>query len=64
MIGNGRKERLVPLSPRARATVDAYLRDVRPSLAQRSRRPTDALFMSKNGRPLDRARIWQVVRVA
>lgn len=64
VIGKGRKERLVPLSPRARAAIDAYLRDVRPTLAQRSRRPTDALFLSKNGRPLDRARIWQVVRVA
>jgi integrase/recombinase XerD len=64
VIGKGQKERLVPLSPRARGTIDAYLSNVRPALAARSRRPTDALFLSKNGRPLDRERVWQVVRVA
>jgi integrase/recombinase XerD len=64
VVGKGRKERLVPLSPRARGTVDAYLARVRPALAARSRRPTDALFLSKNGRPLDRERIWQIVRLA
>ncbi len=64
VIGKGQKERLVPLSARARATIDAYLARVRPGLAMRSKRPTDALFLSKNGRPLDRERVWQVVKAA
>jgi integrase/recombinase XerD len=62
--GKGDKERLVPLSPRARAAIDRYLAEVRPALAARGARRTAALFLSRTGRPLDRVRIWQIVRRA
>ena len=63
MIGKGRKERLVPLSARSRAAIETYLQAVRPTLASRGA-ATDALFLSKSGRPLDRTRIWQIVKRA
>ena len=62
--GKGNKERLVPLSPRACDLIEAYLLTTRPLLAQRAAtasRP-EALFLSVRGRPLDRVRIYQIVR--
>ncbi len=62
--GKGNKERLVPLSPRACDLVEAYLEITRPVLAERGATPgrTDALFLSVRGRPLDRVRVFQIVR--
>ena len=63
--GKGRKERLVPLSPAAHELIEAYLRDVRPTLAARSGgRDKDHLFLSRTGRPLDRIRLYQVLKIA
>jgi integrase/recombinase XerD len=61
--GKGQKERLVPLSDRARGTLDRYLGEVRPRLARRSAAEhADHLFLSRTGRPLDRGRVWQIVK--
>ncbi len=63
--GKGRKERLVPLSPPATALLRDYLDRVRPRLAARARTATgDAVFLSRTGRPLERTRVYQVVRTA
>jgi integrase/recombinase XerD len=63
--GKGSKERLVPLSPRALGLVSAYATAVRPRLAARDPlRAGDRLFLSRNGRPLDRVRIYQIVQAA
>lgn len=62
--GKGNKERLVPLSERARETIHRYLGEVRPKLGAKNPKPVEALFLSRTGRPLDRVRIWQVVRIA
>ena len=64
-FGKGNKERLVPIADEALAWVDRYVREVRPLLRSRSKRdPGDVLFLSRTGRPLDRERIFQVVRAA
>lgn len=60
--GKGDKERLVPLSPSAREHLERYLREARPALAARARTNVDALLLSRSGRPLERVRIWQIVR--
>jgi integrase/recombinase XerD len=62
LFGKGRKERLVPLSDRARAHLSAWRDDVRPLFAARAKSPTAAMFLSHRGRPLDRIRIWRVLR--
>ena len=63
--GKGNKERLVPLSPRAHDLLDTYRTEVRPLLsARRQGPPTDTMFLSRTGRPLDRVRIYQVLREA
>ncbi|MEM7204392.1 MAG: tyrosine recombinase [Planctomycetota bacterium] len=65
--GKGNKERLVPLSAPARAAVQRYLTEARPPLAARADRDdrtTDRLLLSRTGRPLERTRIWQVVKEA
>jgi len=64
-FGKGNKERLVPIADTALAWLDRYLRDVRPSLRARATKdPGDVLFLSRTGRPLDRERVFQVVRAA
>ena len=64
-FGKGNKERVVPIAASALAWLERYLRDVRPRLRARARKdPGDVLFLSRTGRPLDRARIYQVVQAA
>lgn len=64
-FGKGRKERLIPISDEALTLVLRYRDGVRPGLRARATKdPGDVLFLSRTGRPLDRVRIWQVVREA
>ncbi|HLU40517.1 MAG TPA: tyrosine recombinase [Planctomycetota bacterium] len=62
--GKGGRERLVPLSARAAALLAEYIAEVRPLLARRAPGGDagDHLFLSVRGRPLDRARVFQIVR--
>jgi len=63
--GKGNKERLVPLSPRALDLISSYTQEVRPRLIEnRQARSQDRLFVSRTGRPLERVRIYQIVRRA
>jgi len=65
VLGKGQRERLVPLSPRALALIQQYLAEVRPTLAaRRLGRSEDRLFLSRTGRPLDRIRLYQILRTA
>jgi integrase/recombinase XerC/integrase/recombinase XerD len=57
--GKGRKTRVVPVGEPAMAALRAYLERARPALARQARRggastglPTQALFLSRSGRPL------------
>ncbi len=64
-FGKGNKERLVPISDQALDLVRRYRDEVRPQLRARATRdPGDVLFLSRTGRPLDRVRVWQIVRQA
>lgn len=62
VFGKGRKERLVPLSPRAVDVLREYIELARPILARR--RDPPELFLSRTGRPLRRERLWAIVKQA
>lgn len=64
-FGKGNKERLVPISDTALYWLQRYRDEVRPELHARAKSdPGDVLFLSRNGRPLDRVRIYQVTKRA
>lgn len=64
-FGKGNKERLVPIADSALLWIERYRTEVRPRLRERAvRDPGDVLFLSRTGRPLDRVRLFQVVRAA
>lgn len=63
VMGKGSKERLVPLGTPALQAIDTYTRELRPDLL-RDDRPTDRLFLSRNGRPINRVVVWQIVKRA
>lgn len=66
VMGKGRKQRLVPMGVPAADALADYLRDGRPRLlnAERAADRSDkgCVFLSKNGRPLTRARLQVIVR--
>ena len=59
-IGKGRKERIIPVGRYAIDALDDYLEILRPRLL--GDHHTDALFLSRTGRPLDRTNMWRLVR--
>ena len=64
-FGKGNKERLVPIADAALRWLQRYLTEVRPTLRARATAdPGAVLFLSRTGRPLDRVRVFQVVRAA
>ncbi|MDD2403647.1 MAG: site-specific tyrosine recombinase XerD [Victivallaceae bacterium] len=62
IVGKGNKERIVPFGRIARNLLKRYLENVRPQLSHFENET--ALFLSKNGRRLDRERIWRIVKNA
>jgi len=62
LFGKGGKERLVPLGARARRALEAWLADGRTDLPGARRRPE--VFLTRSGRPLDRANAWRRVKAA
>jgi len=62
VMGKGRKERLVPVARASIRIVRDYLDRVRPRLAADLPEAGRTVFLSVNGRPLTRARLWQLVR--
>ncbi|MBQ9771112.1 MAG: site-specific tyrosine recombinase XerD [Lentisphaeria bacterium] len=60
VCGKGSKERLVPVGHHALQAVERYLTKVRPLHKKSSE--TTALFLSYRGKPLDRERIWMIVK--
>jgi integrase/recombinase XerD len=49
LFGKGSKTRVVPVYERAETAVRTYLERVRPARAAKTKRPTDALFISTRG---------------
>jgi integrase/recombinase XerD len=61
ITGKGDRQRIVPVGRPALAAVHAYRDTLRPRLL-RDDRPTDVLMLSRLGRPLDRFRVWALVK--
>ncbi|HWF13136.1 MAG TPA: site-specific tyrosine recombinase XerD [Candidatus Acidoferrales bacterium] len=62
-IGKGDKERLVPVGRKAIAAVEQYLAVARPRFARPSSPPphNQVLFLTRNGRRLNRVSIWKIM---
>ncbi|HQY89508.1 MAG TPA: tyrosine recombinase, partial [Tepidisphaeraceae bacterium] len=59
VFGKGRKERIVPIGRAAIEAIKRYLTDGRPALIKK---PTDLVFLTRTGRPIERVRLWQLVK--
>lgn len=62
VTGKGDKQRLVPISPKAFETVKLYMEKARPKFDGTNQ--SKWLFPSRQGRPLTRQRLFQIVRSA
>lgn len=66
VLGKGDKHRLVPMGTPAIKALDQYMSECRPMLinAERAaeRRDQGKLFLSRTGRPIERVRVWQIVK--
>jgi integrase/recombinase XerD len=60
VFGKGSKERLVPMGAPALATLERYLREVRPRLDRG--RGEGRVFLNRRGQPLSRMAIWTLVK--
>lgn len=60
--GKGGKQRMVPIGSQAITAINLYTAGVREQLAAKSPYPTDTLFLSRSGRPLDRIQLWRLVK--
>lgn len=54
VFGKGQKERLVPFTIQCQQSIEKYLKQLRPILANRSKEYNDYLLLNKNGQPLTR----------
>ena len=66
VLGKGDKQRLVPMGRPAQRALQQYLDECRPMLitAERAaeRRDKGKLFLSRTGHPIERVRVWQIVK--
>ncbi|MBO5760631.1 MAG: site-specific tyrosine recombinase XerD [Lentisphaeria bacterium] len=62
VLGKGSKERVVPVGKMAVLCLQKYIHVIRPMLAKDTSCPY--LFLSNNGRQLDREMIWMIVKEA
>ena len=60
VTGKGNKTRIVPVGAKAREALGAYLDLERPTLV--GPRTGAEIFLSNHGKPLTRARVWQIVK--
>jgi integrase/recombinase XerD len=60
IFGKGSKERIVPVSSRARDLIRHYLSKVRPQFLKTRR--YDEVFLSFQGRPFSRISLWKIIR--
>jgi integrase/recombinase XerD len=56
VLGKGGKERVVPVAEAALAALHEYLKDWRPKFLKK--KATNALFLSRLGRPVSRQTLW------
>jgi len=60
VFGKGRKERVVPLSPRTAQRIGEYMKTLRRELLRG--RESAYLFLSQRGGPMTRQRFWQALK--
>ena len=60
--GKGGKQRMVPVGSRAIQAIERYCEQLRSDLASRAKQPPEELFLSRNGRALDRIQLWRLVK--
>ena len=58
VLGKGMKERIVPLGRAASEALTRYLSECRPIL---EKTPSDRLFLSRTGKPMERIGLWMLV---
>lgn len=61
VLGKGRRQRLILFAPATAENVRQYIEHARPVLAE-TRRDQGRVFLSRFGRPIDRAGVWLIVR--
>jgi integrase/recombinase XerD len=54
--GKGGKERMVPIAPQAKESIERYLEK------RGAKSPLEVLFLNKNGKPLTRIEVWKIVK--
>jgi len=62
VTGKGDRERIIPIGKTAMSLLGRYLSEIRPQLLKSKNEST--MFLSKRGRPLNRERIWAIVKEA
>lgn len=67
VTGKGNKQRIVPMGEPAQDWLGRYLAECRPLLA-RNDQPAPArhegrVFLTRTGRPIERVRLWQIVKL-
>ncbi len=58
VLGKGMKERIVPLGQAASEAIARYQAECRPKL---EKKPSELLFLSRTGKPLERIGLWMLV---
>ena len=58
VLGKGAKERIVPVGAAAIEAIGKYLLETRPKLLHA---PSDMLFLSRTGKPMERIGLWYLV---
>ena len=64
VIGKGNKERIIPIGKPAMNLLTRYISEMRPRLLAKGDPSGQTVFVSYRGQPLDRERIWAVVKEA
>jgi integrase/recombinase XerD len=60
-FGKGSKERMIPIYPRAAQSIECYLKEARPHIAQ-DHVDEKALFLNVRGDRLTRQGLWQILK--
>jgi integrase/recombinase XerD len=60
VIGQGSKERIVPLGEEARRWIERYLKEGRPAIL--AGRVADALFVTQRGAGMTRQMLWVLIK--